>query len=323
MRRPVGSLILAGILFAFGAGQSAFAETTVVTSIKPVHSLVAGVMEGVGAPYLIVKGASSPHTYSLKPSDAKALEQANAVFWVGDGVETFLGSSIDKLARSALIVELAKAPGLTLHEIREGGPWAAHEDHDDHGEHADGEHTEAEGHHDHDGVDMHLWLDPDNAKAMVAKVVKALAKADPENAAAYRANGRTLTARLDALTAELEGSLSPVRSKPFVVFHDGFQYFEKRFGLNAAGSVTVSPEIQPGADRLRQIRHRISELGAVCVFAEPQFASRLIDVVIEGTKASAGVLDPLGADLNDGPELYFTLMKRNAATLKDCLALSG
>jgi len=390
MSRLVRSLLLASALSTFAFGQQALADADVVASIKPIHSLVAGVMKGVGTPHLVVKGASSPHTYSLKPSDAEALEHAKAVFWVGEGIETFLQSSLKKLSRSAVIVELAKSHDLTLHKFREGGPWADHDDHgddghekhaeheghdhkeDDHEKHAEHEghdhkeddhekHAEHEGHdhkeddhekhaehegHDHDDkdhekhakaesgdhddhghahgeMDMHLWLDPNNAKAMVAEIVEALSKADPANAKTYEANGRDLTARLDALASDLEAELAPVKSKPFVVFHDAFQYLEKRFGLNAVGSITVSPDVQPGAERLREIKTKIGELGAVCVFAEPQFDAKLVNVVIEGTKSNTAVIDPLGASLADGPDLYFDLMKQNAAALKECLAKSS
>ena len=355
MRRLIRSLLLASAMSTFTFGQQALAEADVVASIKPIHSLVAGVMKGVGTPHLIVKGTGSPHTYSLKPSDAEALEGAEVVFWVGEGMETFLRSSIDKLARNAVITELAKSHGLVLHKFREGGSWAAHDDHDDddddhkahddhekhdedHEEHAEAgdldkhdedheKHAKAEdGDHDdhaHGEMDMHLWLHPQNAKAIVAEIVEALSKADPDNAKTYEANGRDLTARLDALTSEMETALAPVKSKPFVVFHDAFQYLEKGFGLNAVGSITVNPDVQPGAERLREIKTKIAELGAVCVFAEPQFDPKLVEVVVEGTKSNTAVLDPLGATLPDGPDLYFSLMKQTAAALKDCLAQSS
>ena len=358
MRRLVRSLLLASALSAFTFGQQALADADVVASIKPIHSLVAGVMKGVGTPHLIVKSAGSPHTYSLKPSDAEALEHAKTVFWVGEGMETFLQSSLDKLARNAVIVELAKSHDLTLHKFREGGPWADHDDHgdDDHEKHAKGDdhdhkdddhekHAKDDGHdhkdddhekhakaeggdhddhgHAHGEMDMHLWLDPDNAKAMVAEIVETLSKADPANAKTYEANGRDMTARLEALTSDLETALAPVKSKPFVVFHDAFQYLEKRFGLNAVGSITVSPDIQPGAERLREIKTKIGELGAVCVFAEPQFDPKLVNVVVEGTKSNTAVIDPLGAALPDGPDLYFSLMKQTVTALKDCLSRSS
>jgi len=329
MRR---SLLAASLAAAFSlpAAAAAAEAPTVVASIKPVHSLVAGVMQGVGSPHLIVQGGASPHATSLKPSDAAALERAAVVVWMGEGLEAFLAPALETLAGKAVVVELAEAPGLTRLAYREGGPWDEHEEEehgDEHGEeehadeHGEEEHADAEAHdeHDHDGIDMHLWLDPDNARAMVAAVAAVLSAADPGNAARYDANAKAMSGRLEALAAEIEADLAPVKDVPFVVFHDAFQYFDLRFGLNTVGSLTVNPENQPGAQRLREIQAKIAGLGARCVFAEPQFEPRLVQVAVEGSDAKTGTLDPLGADLPDGPELYFELLRRNAASLKACL----
>jgi len=321
MRRPsLSSWLVAaslGLALPFSGPAAAADPITVVASIKPVHSLVAGVMQGIASPHLIVKASASPHSYSLKPSDAKAMQKAKVVVWVGERLEAFLESSLASLASKAEVVELAEAPGLTRLAFREGGPWEARDDHD--AEHHDDEHRDAADEDGPDDIDQHLWLDPDNAKIMVAAIAAALVKADPDNAAIYLANSESMNRRLDALTAEIESELAPVKDKPFIVFHDAYQYFDVRFGLRNAGSVTVNPERQPGAARLKEIQAKIKELGAGCVFAEPQFEPRLIQVVIEGTDAKVGLLDPLGADLPDGPELYFELMRTNAAALKTCL----
>ena len=310
-------LLLASGLFAAACGLAAPAalatEVTVVASIEPVHSLVAAAMQGAGTPHLIVQGGSSPHAYSLKPSDAAALQEAAVVVWVGEGLEAFLEPAIETLSDEARVVELAEAPGLTTLPYREGGTWDAHDD----------EHESEEHEHGHDDIDMHLWLDPENAKAMVNAVAAALIEADPDNSGIYTANARIMAYRLDQLIEETEYDLAPVKDVPFVVFHDAFQYFDTRFGLNNVGSITVNPEQQPGAQRLQQIRARIADLGARCVFAEPQFEPRLVQVAVEGTEARTGTLDPLGADLPDGPELYFELMRRNAAALKACLGEAG
>jgi zinc transport system substrate-binding protein len=316
MRRFLLSAALAGALSLPGA--VAAEAPTVVASIKPVHSLVAGVMQGVGSPHLIVQGGASPHATSLKPSDAAALERAAVVVWVGEGLEAFLVPALATLAGKATVVALAESPGLTRLAYREGGPWGEHEEHEEE-EHADAEAHDEHDEHDHEGIDMHLWLDPDNARAMVAAVAAALSAADPGNAARYDANAKAMSGRLTALAAEIEADLAPVKDVPFVVFHDAFQYFDRRFGLNTVGSLTVNPENQPGAQRLREIQAKIAELGARCVFAEPQFEPRLVQVAVEGSDARTGTLDPLGADLPDGPELYFELLRRNAASLKACL----
>lgn len=323
-RRSLSALLLAGPLL-LGAGPAA--ATEVVTSIKPVHALVAGVMQGIGTPHLIVRGGGSPHSFALRPSDARALAGAGLVFWIGPGLESFLAAPIEKLAQDARVVGLASVPGLRHLPAREGGAWERHhhDDHDDHDGHSDGQ-ADHDGHDRRAGAgdgDPHLWLDPQNARAMVAAIATALQAADPAHAAGYAANAAALDARLASLMAAMAQDLAPVRDRPFVQFHDAFQYLEARFGLNAVGSVTVSPDRRPGAERLAALRARIRETGAVCIFAEPQFPPDLIAVVIEGSAVRTGVLDPLGADLADGPELYFALMQGNADALRRCLAPQG
>ncbi|WP_048645454.1 zinc ABC transporter substrate-binding protein ZnuA [Nitratireductor soli] len=326
--KSLRALFAAASLIALSAGGTVAAEPKVVTSIKPVHALVAAVMEGVGEPGLILQGAGSPHTYSLRPSQARMLAAADLVFWVGPNLEAFLAKPVSSLAGEAKLVTLAEAEGLTLLEPREGGAFEAHlhdegEEDDGHedGGHEGGGHDEA-GHegHDHHGADAHIWLDPQNARLMARAVAEALSKVDPENAAAYAANMARLEKRIDGLETEITADLASVKDRPFIVFHDAYQYFEKRFGLAAAGSITVSPEVIPGAQRVDEIRTKVQELDAACVFSEPQFEPRLIEVVTEGTNARSGVLDPLGAELTDGPDLYFDLIRGMAASLKDCLS---
>ncbi|MBU1336877.1 MAG: zinc ABC transporter substrate-binding protein [Alphaproteobacteria bacterium] len=298
---------------------TAIAAPSVVASIKPVHSLVSAVMAGVGEPTLIVKGSASPHTYALRPSDAGALEAADIVFWTGHGMELFLGDALDTLATGATVVELADAPGITLLPVREGGAFEAHA-HDEAG-HED-EHAHDADEHDHDEHgegDMHFWLDPQNAKLMVTQIATTLAEADPENATAYQANAEAELVRLDALEAELAAMLAPVADKPFIVFHDAYQYFEARFGLNLAGSVTVTPDTMPGAARIDELKAKLAELGVTCVFAEPNFEPTIISAITEGTPAKAGVLDPEGGALTEGVDLYPDLLRGLATSLVDCL----
>ena len=370
----VAAAALAAALPASAPPALADEAPSVVVTIRPLHSLVAGVMDGVGEPQLIVPGGLSPHTYALRPTDASMLEQADIIFWIGPDLETFLEEPIETLGANATVVTLGDAPGVTQLPVREGGAFEAHDhgheaDHDDHGhddhahddhghdehahddhghddhahddhghddhghdehahddhahdDHGHDDHAHADDHadHHHGTVDMHLWLDPENASAWVDVVVETLAAADPANADTYAINGEIVQANLDSLTLELAGTLSPVRDRPFIVFHDAYQYLENRFGLTVAGAITISPEVQPSAQRIAEIQQRIRELGAVCVFSEPQFEPRLVAVVTEGTEAETGVLDPLGTDLTDGPDLYFDLMRANADALVDCLS---
>ncbi|MDV3251774.1 zinc ABC transporter substrate-binding protein [Devosia sp. BK] len=297
---------------------TALAVPNVVASTKPVHSLVAAVMAGVGEPGLIVKGSASPHTYSLRPSDAAALENADIVFWTGHGMELFLADALETLSTKAETVELADAEGITLLPVREGGAFEHHSHGDEHAEEGH-EHEEHDHVHEEGEGDMHFWLDPENAKLMVTDIAKVLSAADPDNAAKYNANAETEVAALGALETEINASLIGVKDKPFIVFHDAYQYFEKRFGLDVAGSITVSPEVMPGAARVDQLRTKVSELGATCVFAEPNFEPTIVKTIIEGTNAKAGVLDPEGSALTEGPDLYANLLRGLATGLVDCL----
>lgn len=304
---------------------SAVAAPEVVASIKPVHSLVASVMEGAGEPTLIVRGAASPHTYALKPSDAGALEAADIVFWTGEGMELFLAEALETLATEAKVVALSDVPGLALLPLREGGAFESHS-HEEHGHDHEHEHDhdhehehEHEDGHDHGEADMHFWLDPRNAALMVTHIAETLAAADPENAALYAGNAQAELDRLEQLEGELSAMLAPVSDRPFIVFHDAYQYFEARFGLDLAGSVTVTPDVMPGAARIDELRARIDELGAVCVFAEPNFEPAIIGSIIEGTEAKAGVLDPEGGALSEGPGLYAELLRGLGRGLVDCL----
>jgi len=296
---------------------SAFAAPNVVTSIKPVHSLVAAVMSGVGEPTLIVKGSASPHTYALKPSDAGALESADIVFWTGHGMELFLVDALETLAAQSTVVELAEAPGIALLPVREGGTFEPHEEeaHDDHEDHEVHDHA----HDEHGEGDMHFWLDPENAKLMVVQIATTLAGADPENASTYQSNAEAEMVRLDELQAELAAMLAPVADKPFIVFHDAYQYFEARFGLDVVGSVTVTPDVMPGAARIDELKTKLSELGATCVFAEPNFEPTIISAITEGSAAKSGILDPEGGALAEGRELYPDLLRHLATSLVDCL----
>ncbi|MDI6836805.1 MAG: zinc ABC transporter substrate-binding protein ZnuA [Rhizobiaceae bacterium] len=299
----------------------AAAEVRVVASVKPIHSLVASIMQGAGGPSLIVSGAASPHTYSLKPSDAQKLEDADVVFWIGHDFEAFLDKPLEALPGDARVVALSEAPELIKLPFREGGPFEAHDD-GDHEDHAAAAGGEAEHHddHEHGGIDMHLWLDPMNAKAMAKQISDTLVAADPANADIYRKNTETLDKQLDALDKEIAATVEPVKDKPFIVFHDAYQYFENRYHVRVAGSVTVSPETMPGAERLSAIHAKIGELGAACVFAEPQFEPKLLNVVTEGTAARSGVLDPEGGALTEGPALYGDLLRAMAASLTECLS---
>ena len=306
----------APILAAFCALATVHAPharaTEVVVSLKPIHSLVAGVMGETGEPRLMVTGAASPHTYQMRPSDAEALNAADLIFWVGEGMERFLDRPIAVLGSGAEVVTLHEAAGLELLPNREGGIWhdensEVHVDeHDDHG-------------HDHNEFDMHVWLDPGNAGRIVDIVADALARIDPGRADAYRANAEATRMRIGALESSLDERLAPVRQRAFIVFHDGYGYFEHAFGLNGKGTIAVDPARPPSAKRLAELRGALAEHDVRCVFTEAQFEPDLVSTVIEGTGIRTGTLDPLGVDVEPGPDAWFEIMRSLSDSVADCL----
>ncbi len=278
----------------------------VVASILPVHSLVSGVMEGIAEPRLLIGANASPHDYAMKPSDARALAEAQFVVWVGEGLETMLERPLRSLASGAQVLTLSELEGMNLLPVREGRDWGEH-DHEDDG-------------HAHNNMDTHLWLSPHNARSIVKGVAERLGEMDPANALRYQANAAALTARITTLEAKLQQQLASVQKLPYLVFHDAYHYYEDTFGLHPVGAIAVSPERRPGARHLIEIRQVLRDSGARCVFSEPQFLPAIVEVVLEGSDARHGVLDPLGASIRPGKEQWFALMQRLADSLTGCLA---
>jgi zinc transport system substrate-binding protein len=298
---------LLALAAALAAATAADAAPRVVTSFGPVQSVVAGVMDGIGTPEMLVKGGASPHAYAMRPSEARLLEEAQIVFWVGPEYETFLARPLASLAGRARNVALSRLPGAVKLDARDGGIW---ED-DGHGH----------GHnHAKKASDGHLFLDPRNMMLLAQAAANELARLDPPNARRYADNATKTVAMLDALDRELAGTLRPLAGKPFIVFHDALQYLEARYGLTPAGSITVSPERKPGAQRIQRIRERVRRSGAICVFAEPQFEPSLVRTVVEATDARTGTLDYAGTGVPPGPDFYPTVMRGLAISLTACLS---
>ena len=300
-------------LCAFATAHSSHAHATeVVASIKPIHALVAGVMGDAGEPRLMVAGTASPHTYQMRPSDAEVLSAADLIVWIGEGMETFLDRPIAVLGSGAEVVTLHKSAGLELLPSREGGIWHDEErelhvdEDDDHG-------------HDHDEFDMHIWLDPGNARRIVDVVADALVRIDPGRVDTWRANAETMRMRIDHLESSLRERLAPVRERAFIVFHDGYGYFEHAFGLNGKGAVAVDPARPPGARRIAELRGALAEHDVRCVFTEPQFEPDLVQTVIEGIGVRTAPLDPLGVDVEPGPDAWFEIMSGLGDGVAECL----
>ena len=303
--------LAAALVPLLAPAASSIAAPRVVVTIKPVHSLAAAILEGVTEPKLLLDGAASPHSYALKPSDAEALSSADAIIRVSENLEVFLNKAIATLPEKARVIDLDHTPDLALLPVRKSVGLMQNASTDNEGDH---EHE-----HRHGPMDVHFWLDPVNAIVISSYLAQQFAELDPEHAAQYRANAGKLEAKLAALDAELNAVFKGLSNRPFIVFHDVTQYLEKRYGLRGLGAVTLSPERPPGAKRLAEIRDRIGRAKAICVFSEPQFPPKLVEMLTEGTDAKAGVLDEIGAAVPAGPGQYFEFMRADAESLASCL----
>jgi zinc transport system substrate-binding protein len=312
------------LFFTFAINFSANADIKVVASIKPIHSLASYLMDGVGKPDLIVDGYNSPHGFALKPSHAKMLQNADLIFWVGEDLESFLEKPLKSIAKKAEKIELMEIKGLNKLEFRERNIFDGHDDHG-HDEHKEDEHKE-HGHkedkhddhheHAHGEHDPHIWLDPMNAKVILSEMAEHLIENDQENASKYKANLKKAHKDLDKLTKKVKSELN--KDFKSIVFHDAYQYFEKRFGVNILGAFTVNTDVLPGAEQLSEIREVIEHEKVSCVFSEPQFNPDIIKAVAKDTNIKTGVIDPLGATLNPGKTLYFDLIKNMSSSFKSC-----
>ena len=304
--------------------SSANADVKVVTSIKPIHSLASYVMDGVGKPDVIVDGYNSPHGFSLKPSHAKMLENADLVIWVGEDLEAFLEKPLNTIAKKAKNIEVMDLKGIKKLEFREKNIFEGHDDHghdehkDEHKEHGHDEHKEKDAHegHHHGEHDPHVWLDPMNAKVIIKEITKQLVQLDSKNSAAYKANSKKALADIDKLTKAIKKDLN--KDLRFVVFHDAYQYFENRFNIKVLGALTVNTDVMPGAEQLSEIREVIEHEKVNCIFSEPQFNPSIIKSIAKDTKVKTGILDPLGAKLDKGKNLYFDLLNDMASSFKGC-----
>lgn len=303
--------LVAVMLFSL-CGAALASPPKVAADIAPVHSLVAEVMGTLGAPALIVPSAASPHGHNMRPSEAAALSAADLVVWMGPALTPWLQQAIENLAGGARSLVLLDVHGTTRLPYR----------HDPHFEPESAAQAEAHEHQPGE-IDPHAWLDPENARLWLGAIAGALSEIDPENAAAYRTNAEAASERLAALVRELTNKLIPLGDRPFIVFHDAYQYFEHRFGLHAIGAISHGDAAPPGPRRISAMRKLIAETGAACVFAEPQFPSGLVATVTEGTAAKGAVLDPLGVTLQPGKELYPQLLNELAENLQSCLAPAG
>ena len=327
-------LTVKGTLFSaiFGlllSGTASANVPKVVTDIPITHSLVTRVMAGIGMPDLIVDRGASPHEYSLRPSNAASLEAADLVFWISNGLTPWLDDALNTLARNAKVIELMDAKGATVLSFREGATFETHShqhkhDEDGHDEDKHDEDKHDEDKHDEDehatgNVDPHGWLDPYNGRIWLDVIATALSKIDPTNSDIYFANATQAKADIDTVISELEETLAEFRGTNFIVYHDAYQYFEKRFDVLAAGSISLGDVSDPSPARIAEVRKKVEELGITCVFSEPQFNSELVRTVSDRVSVKTRVIDPLGTQFTLGPDFYLNVLRGIAQSMASCL----
>ncbi len=383
--------LLAGAVLGLGLSiNTQAAPPSVAVDIAPLHSLVSQIMEGVGEPNLLIPAEASPHHYALRPSEAKALADADVVFWIGEGLTPWLEKAMDNLAASANKVEVLEIAGTTTHGFREGATFEGHDHgeeeghheeghddhhdehkdhkhhddhhddhkedkhhdhhdehkghkhhddhhddhkedkhhdhhddhkgHDDYDDHKDDRHAKHdEHHHDHEGNDPHAWLDPENAKVWVKSIAATLSKQDPENANTYSSNAAKAITALDQLIASTQEKIHKLGQPQFIVFHDAYQYFERRFGISAAGAISLGDAEDPSPARIKEIRDTVKKLGVNCVFTEPQYNAGLVKNVFDTTSVTTiGVMDPLGSSLAEGSSHYEKLIQAMVNSISEC-----
>jgi zinc transport system substrate-binding protein len=305
--RVLAGATVVALLGVGGPGARAEAPR-ILASIQPLHSLAAAATEGVSTPQLLLSPSDSPHTRALRPSDVRKLESAGLVLWIGPDLEGFLAGPLAEPRLRAKSMSLIDDEALVRHPRRRGGMWA------------EPTRTGAGHRHGRDAHDPHMWLDPENGRRIVRLVAARLSAIDPANGARYAANADRGEREIEALQAELAAALAPVRGAPYLVFHDAYQYFERRFGLRPAGAIVIDPERPPGASRLAALRTRLVAGEARCVFAEPQFAPDRVASLVRGTPARSATLDPYGAALPSGRSAYAGMLQALGAALARCLA---
>tara|TARA_B110000116_G_scaffold115072_1_gene100005 strand:- start:149 stop:1105 length:957 start_codon:yes stop_codon:yes gene_type:complete len=291
------------------------AELNVVTTIKPLHSLISNVMQGVGKPSLIIEGTTSPHSFTLKPSHAKLLQNADVIFWIGEDMETFMEKPLESIVKDAEVISFMEIDSINKLKFREENIFDNHDDHADHDDHDEENHDSHEG-HAHGEFDTHIWLDPINAKEMIHEIAHVLSNLDPANKNKYNVNAETTILSIDKLINNIDQSIN--KEAQFVVFHDAYQYFEKRFDLASSGALTLNTDVLPGAKQVLDIQKTIKEKGVNCIFSEPQFNPKIIETIARDTGIKTGVFDPLGSNLESGKNQYFTLIKNLRDNLKNC-----
>ena len=319
----------------------------IATTIAPIHSLVSQVISDQDQAHLLIPVNQSPHHYVLRPSDVKKIQDANIVFRVSPRIESQISDILKKFTVDSTLVSLSDHLETQLIPQRSGINWPHHHDHkDEHDHEEEHDHKDAHDHeeehdhkdahdheeehdhkdeHDHEKEhgkrnDHHIWMSTKNATSIIDVIVTELSKQNPEQAATYQQNGEKAKKDLQALKADIQKVLSKPSSKTFAVMHDSFQYFETEYGLQNAGALVLSPEQGASAKHLRALNKHLLDQNARCVFGEPQLNVKLAKSIAGDLSLHFDIVDPLGVDIQAGPDLYATMMRKNADVFATCFA---
>ena len=306
------TLLFAALSAALWGSATQAANAAVVASLKPLGFIASAIADGVTDTQVLLPDGASEHDYSLRPSDVKRLQNADLVVWIGPEMEAFMEKSVKNIpnAKQVTIAQLNDVKPLLMK--------GADDDDDDHG-HNDAHGEKSDEHHHHGDYNMHLWLSPEIARASAVAIHEKLVELMPQSRAKLDANLKDFEAQLASTEKQVGNELAPLKGKGYFVFHDAYGYFEKQFGLTPLGHFTVNPEIQPGAQRLHEIRTQLVEQKATCVFAEPQFRPAVVESVARGTSVRMGTLDPLGTNIKLGKTSYSEFLNQLANQYASCL----
>ncbi len=306
------TLLFAALSTALWGIAATQANAAVVASLKPLGFIASAIADGVTPTEVLLPDGASEHDYSLRPSDAKRLQNADLVVWVGPEMEAFMVKTASAFpdAKKVTISTLSGVKPLLM----KGADDDDHDSDHDHGNVEKGD----EDHH-HGEYNMHLWLSPEIARLSAVAIHDKLVELMPQSRAKLDANLKDFEAQLAATDKQVGNELAPLKGKGYFVFHDAYGYFEKHYGMTSLGHFTVNPEIQPGAQRLHEIRTQLVEQKATCVFAEPQFRPAVVEAVARGTAVRMGTLDPLGTNIQLGKASYSAFLTQLANQYSSCL----
>lgn len=306
------TLLFAALSAALWGSATHAANAAVVASLKPLGFIASAIADGVTETEVLLPDGASEHDYSLRPSDVKRLQGADLVVWIGPEMEAFMEKSVKNIPESKQVT-IAQLPSVKP-LLMKGG------DDDDDGHDHDPAHDEkGDDHHHHGDYNMHLWLSPEIARSSAVAIHDKLVELMPQSRAKLDANLKDFEAQLAQVDKQVGNELAPLKGKGYFVFHDAYGYYEKHFGLTPLGHFTVNPEIQPGAQRLHEIRTQLVEQKATCVFAEPQFRPAVVEAVARGTSVRMGTLDPLGTHIALGKTSYSAFLTQLANQYASCL----